>query len=60
MMLVTTRRPWTVGLVAVCLVRAGEVELAHFSVLLALGMFHEKGVSSVQWGQVIEITVGFF
>jgi hypothetical protein len=60
MVLVAARRFWAVGLVAVCLVRAGEVEPAHFGILLALGMFHEERVSSVQGGQVIKITVCFF
>ena len=59
-MLVTASRPWSVWLVAVWLVGASEIEPAHFSVLLALGMFHEEGVSSVQWGQVVKIAVCFF
>jgi len=57
MVFIAASRSWAVGLVAVCLVGAGEVELAHFGVLLALGMFHKERVSSVQGGQVIKITV---
>lgn len=57
----TLARPGVVrGLVVVGGVGAGEVELAHFGVVLARVVVHEQRFAGIQGSEVIDITAHFF